>query len=94
MQVHVPINHNSRRMKPEELKVENGIHPDWPSGATRIPHVGERVYCASGMAEVVKLLGKSSDGTRIIELKLLDVVGPPFFASAANILVAPAQQAS
>jgi hypothetical protein len=77
-------------MKPEEVKVENGVHPDWPKGSERAPKVGDRVYCAAGLADVVKLLGKHSDGNRIVELKLVDQVAPPFFASTANVLVAPA----
>lgn len=80
---------SSRRMKPEEVKVEFGTHPDWPKGTERTPRVGDRVYCAAGMAEVVKLLGKHSDGNRIVELKLVDQVAPPFFASIANVLVSP-----
>jgi hypothetical protein len=80
---------SSRRLRPEELHVEHGDHPNWKSGAEMTPQVGDRVYCTAGFADVVRLCGKSSDGSRILELKLVDLVSPPFFASAANVLVAP-----
>ena len=54
-----------------------------------MPVVGDRVYCTGGLAEVKRLLGKATDGTRILELKLIDVVAAPFFAAASNVLVAP-----
>jgi hypothetical protein len=83
-------NNSSRRMSPSDLSVKHEAHPDWISGTDRIPTVGEQVYCTSGLAEVVKLLGKTSDGSRLLELKLPDTASKPFFAAASNVLVAPA----
>jgi hypothetical protein len=59
------------------------------NGADLTPVVGDRVHCTGGLADVVKILGKASDGTRILELKLVEIVAPPFFAAASNVLVAP-----
>lgn len=72
-------------MKAEELKVETTS--DWTT-SDRLPSVGEIVLCTGGRAQVIKLHGKTSDGSRLIELKLLDEQGPPFFAASSNILVA------
>jgi hypothetical protein len=80
---------SSRRLRVEQLTVDANAHQDWPSGAVQPPKVGDRVYCAAGLAEVIKLVGKTSEGSRILELKLLDVVAAPFFAAASNVLVAP-----
>ena len=39
-----------------------------------------------GPAEVVRLLGRTSDGSRLLELRCADRP-QPFFASSSNILV-------
>jgi hypothetical protein len=80
---------NSKRIRPDQLQVDSTAHPDWESGATLSPVPGDRVFCAAGLAQVSRLAGKASDGSRILELKLVDIVAPPFFASSANVLVAP-----
>jgi hypothetical protein len=47
------------------------------------------------MAEVIKVHGRISDGSRLLELRLLDVQdAPPFFAAASNVLVQPRRVAS
>jgi hypothetical protein len=38
----------------------------------------------------VALLGKTGDGSRLLEIRLGDVQAKPFFAAASNVLVAPA----
>ncbi|MGH8434345.1 MAG: hypothetical protein ACRERX_07640 [Pseudomonas sp.] len=80
---------NAKRIRPEDLRVADGAQPLWPRGTELVPVVGDRVYCTAGLAEVKRLLGKATDGTRILELKLMDVVAAPFFAAASNVLVAP-----
>ena len=86
------MNHSgsSKRIRPEDLRVDDALHPQWQRGTELVPVVGDRVYCTAGLAEVKRLLGKATDGTRIMELKLIDVVAAaPFFAAASNVLVAP-----
>jgi hypothetical protein len=83
---------SSKRMKTEDLQVNRETNPDWTTGLERLPRVGELVVCASGMAEVVKLCGKTSDGSRLLELRLVDQKAPPFFAAASNVLVRPLEQ--
>jgi hypothetical protein len=79
-----------RRTALSSLKVASSEdRPDWISATTRLPTIGERVCCAEGMAEVSKILGKTSDGSRLLELILPDRPRHPFFASASNVLVAP-----
>jgi hypothetical protein len=41
------------------------------------------------MAEVVRILGKTGDGSRLLELRLLEKDAPPFYAAASNVLVMP-----
>ena len=80
---------SSKRLRPVDLQVDGSDHPNWQPGTEMIPLVGDRVWCTAGLADVTRLCGKSSDGNRILELKLVDVVAPPFFAAASNVLVAP-----
>lgn len=86
-------NNSSRRIHAQDLHVDPALHPECISGGERIPAVGELVYCTSGEAEVVRLLGKTGDGSRLLELKLAQAAAKPFFAAASNVLVAPAARA-
>lgn len=72
-----------------DLRVARTARPGWPTGTERVPAVGQRVYCKSGMAEVVHVLGKTSDGSRLLELRILNRAGAPFHAAASNVLVEP-----
>jgi hypothetical protein len=79
-----------RRTALASLKVAaSDERPDWVVATRRLPAVGEQVYCAEGMAEVSKILGKTSDGSRLLELILPDRPRHPFFAASSNVLVAP-----
>jgi hypothetical protein len=75
-------------MTADGLRVNAETETDWMAGTDRLPCVGEIVKCTGGMAEVVKLHGKTSDGSRLLELKLIAEKAPPFFAAASNVLVA------
>ena len=70
----------------ESLRITSVEPPGWEPAAGRLPHVGEHVYCTEGPAQVVKLLGRTSDGSRLLELRCTDRA-QPFFASSSNVLV-------
>jgi hypothetical protein len=72
-----------------ELKVDGTEHPGWKTGLESEPVVGSEVFCTEGRAEVTRMLGKTGDGSRLLELKLIGVDARPFFAAASNVLVAP-----
>lgn len=80
---------NARRLDRETLTVDPEARPGWISGTERTPLAGEEVFCAAGAALVVKVLGKTSDNSRLLELKLVEGDGKPFFASSSNVLVPP-----
>jgi hypothetical protein len=83
------INFNSaRRIDSSTLHVDNTPHPDWIPASERLPKPGEEVYCTGGPAELVKVLGKTGNGSRLLELKRPGEKHP-FFAAATNVLVAP-----
>jgi hypothetical protein len=75
-------------MKAENLRVDATAHPEWISGTERLPSAGEYVRCTAGLAQVIRLLGKTGDGSRLLELRLNDAK-QPFFVAASNVLVPP-----
>ena len=83
------FSNSSKRMSLEELTVSSDAQPQWLSGTERLPAIGELVFCTGGLAEVIRLLGKTGDGSRLLELRLVDEKAPPFFAAASNVLVKP-----
>ena len=70
-----------------DVRVDPEKCPGWVTGAVRLPAPGERVYTNEGMALVVRVLGKTSAGGRLLELSMDDGRKPAFFAAAANVMV-------
>ncbi len=68
------------------LRIETLERPGWHAAALRVPEVGECVHCIEGQAEVVRVLGKVGDGSRLLELRLHHRPKVPFFAAASNVL--------
>ena len=82
-------NISSSKVVREEFVVREGDRPGWVSARERPARVGEAVYCAGGAGTVKAVLGKTGDGSRLLEI-LLDAPGTkPFFAASSNVLVAP-----
>jgi hypothetical protein len=71
------------------LRVDATAKPGWVPGTERAAVVGEEVFTAEGTAEVIRVLGKTGDGSRLLELRLVGQSKRPFFAACSNILVAP-----
>ena len=87
------IANSSKRLKPDDLQIDRESQPEWLTGKDQVPRVGETVLCTNGMAEVVKVLGKTGDGSRLLELRLHGEKSPPFFAAASNVLIRPMTEA-
>ncbi|MBV9108983.1 MAG: hypothetical protein JO306_06230 [Gemmatimonadetes bacterium] len=81
------MNNSTRRIERDSLTVNHEARPDWVSGTDRLPGVGEEVFCTGGLATVIRLLGRTGDGGRLLELKLVDGDGKPFFAASSNVLL-------
>jgi hypothetical protein len=81
---------SSKRLRHEDLHVDVTGREAWVSGLDHAPRVGQQVYCTQGLASVSRVLGKTSDGGRLLELRLADTA-PPFFAAASNVLVDPTE---
>lgn len=80
---------STRRMRDDELFVSDVAHPGWIPASQRSPRVGDEVFCTGGAGVVAAVLGKTGDGSRLLEIKLADPAARPFFAAASNVLVAP-----
>ena len=86
---------NPNRFTENDLYVNRTAHPDWPTGAEQLPQVGDEVFCVEGMGEVTRVLGKTSDGSRLLELRIGgDPRSKPYYAAASNVLVPPKQAAA
>jgi hypothetical protein len=72
-----------------KLRVDADAHPGWRTGAEVALRAGGLVHCTEGPAEIVRILGKTGDGSRLLELRLPDVKRGTFFAAASNVLIAP-----
>jgi hypothetical protein len=81
------MNHSARRIGAEDLHVNHEARPGWVTGSERVPLAGEEVYCVAGICTVVKVLGRTGDGSRLLELRLQTEGAKPFFAAASNVLL-------
>ena len=84
------MGNSTKRMRDDELFVSDATHPGWIPASERPPRVGDEVFCTGGMGVVAAVLGKTGDGSRLLEIKLSDPAARPFFAAASNVLIAPA----
>ena len=76
---------NTSRIARELLRISSHAKEGWEVSA-RTPAVGAQVVSVEGMAKVVRVLGKVSDGSRLLELQIVDRDGPSFFAASSNVL--------
>jgi hypothetical protein len=77
---------NTSRTPRDSLRISSVEPPGWEPSEGRIPASGDTVYCTDGPAEVIRVLGRTSDGSRLLELKCVDRP-QPFFASSSNVLI-------
>ena len=77
---------NTSRAARDSLRISSVERPGWEPSLGRVPGVGEYIYCVEGPAKVVRVLGRTSDGSRLLELRCEDHPRP-FFASSSNILI-------
>lgn len=82
---------NTSRIARDSLRISSVGEPrGWQPCGAHVPRIGEQVYCTEGAAEVVSLLGRTSDGSRLLELRCVSRT-QPFFAASSNVLVRSAE---
>ena len=78
---------DTSRVSRDSLRISSIETPGWqPLADGDVPATGDHVYCTEGLAKVVRVLGRTSDGSRLLELRCPDRP-QPFFASSSNVLV-------
>ena len=77
---------NSSNASRDSLRISSVEPQGWSPASGRLPRVGEQVYCTDGLATVVRVLGRTSDGSRLLELRCNEH-SQPFFAASSNILL-------
>jgi hypothetical protein len=75
----------------ERLRVKSMDVPGWSVVDVLAPRVGESVFCVDGQATVMRILGRTGDGSRLLELHLAFGPKAPYFAAASNVLRRSAQ---
>lgn len=85
------MQHNKSGRSRDELRITSaGQQRGWQPSGTEVPRVGDQVYCTEGAAEVMRVLGRTSDGSRLLELRCAHLK-QPFFAASSNVLVRSAE---
>jgi hypothetical protein len=82
-----PLGFPRSRRRP--LRVDPDRSPGWVPGSERLPQPGERIHTHEGTGVVVRLLHKTADGGRVLEVAMDDGRKQPFFAATANVRVQP-----
>lgn len=75
---------NTSRVARKLLEISSHPQEGWEV-LEETPVLGDVVLSVEGFAEVVRVLGKVSDGSRLLELKIVDRDGPSFFAATSNV---------
>jgi translation initiation factor IF-1 len=83
------INARVAILKPQDQRLDRSIRPDWPTAVECQPRNGDEAYCTAGPARVVRVLGKTGNGSRLLELSVHTQPRVAFFAAASNVLIAP-----
>ena len=73
-----------KNLRAEDFNVGEADRPGWARGTTGFA-VRQNVYCAGGEGTIVSVHGKTSDGSRLLEIRLPDEKAS-FFASSSNVL--------
>ena len=76
---------NTSRVPRDSLRIWSVERPGWHVSPGKVPDPGEWICCVEGPAEVLRVLGKTSDGSRLLELRF-ESRPQPFFASSSNIM--------
>ena len=76
---------NTSRVPRKLLDISSHPQDGWEVMSST-PTVGTVVLSVEGLAKVVRVLGKVTDGSRLLELEIVDREGPSFFAATSNIL--------
>jgi hypothetical protein len=75
--------------RPEDQRIDPSARPGWVKGNVREPRVGDEVYCTAGAGTVLRIHGRTGNGSRLLEVRLAHSAKAPFFVASSNVLVPP-----
>ena len=76
---------NTSRIQRDQLNIASHAQDGWEVSEDT-PAVGAEVLCIEGPATVLRVHGKVSDGSRLLEVEIVDREGPSFFTPTSNVL--------
>jgi hypothetical protein len=76
-------------LRPQDQRIDRSTHPDWATVAESGARLGDGVYCTAGPATIHRVLGRTGNGSRLLELRLPGQPRSSFFAAASNVLLEP-----
>lgn len=79
--------------RPEDQRIDPAARPGWVKGNVREPRVGDEVYCTAGAGTVLRIHGRTGNGSRLLEVRLATSAKAPFFVASSNVLVPPERAA-
>ena len=78
---------NTSRVPRTRLDITSHPGDGW-AAREQAPTVGAEVRSVERMARLVRVLGKVSDGSQFLEVKIVGRGAPPLFAATSNVLQA------
>lgn len=83
------ISRGSEVLRPQDQRIDRAARPGWVTGDVCEPRVGDEVYCTAGGGSVLRVHGRTGNGSRLLEVSLANGVKAPFFVASSNVLIAP-----
>ncbi|HSJ06492.1 MAG TPA: hypothetical protein VK936_07315 [Longimicrobiales bacterium] len=83
------IARNADGPRPEDQRIDPTARPGWVKGNVREPRVGDEVFCTAGAGTVLRIHGRTGNGSRLLEVRLANSAKAPFFVASSNVLVPP-----
>jgi hypothetical protein len=83
------ISRGSEVLRPQDQRIDRAARPGWVTGDVCEPRVGDEVYCTGGGGSVLRVHGRTGNGSRLLEVSLANGTKAPFFVASSNVLIAP-----
>lgn len=83
------ISRGAEGLRPQDQRIDRAARPGWVTGDVCEPRVGDEVYCTAGSGSVLRVHGRTGNGSRLLEVSLANGVKAPFFVASSNVLIAP-----
>lgn len=83
------ISRDVEALRPQDQRIDRTARPGWVTGDVCEPRVGDLIYCTAGRGSVLRILGRTGNGSRLLEVSLANGAKAPFFVASSNVLIEP-----